>query len=72
MTPGERPNILVVDDVEQNVDYIEMIIKKLPINIIKAFSGEEALRKIRNHDLALALIDVQMPQMSGTNGSAVI
>ena len=65
MTSKGKPNILVVDDVEQNVEYIEMLIKSLPINIIKAFSGKEALRKIRDHELALALIDVQMPQMSG-------
>ena len=65
MTVEGRPNILIVDDIEMNVDYIEMIIRHLPVNIITAFSGEEALIKIRDHELALALIDIQMPGMSG-------
>jgi len=61
----EKPNILIVDDIQQNVEFIEAIIKSLPVTIIKARSGLEALSKIRNHELALALIDVQMPGMSG-------
>ncbi|NQV03410.1 MAG: response regulator [Bacteroidia bacterium] len=65
MENSGKPNILVVDDVEENVTFIEAIIKLLNVNIIKAYSGKDALLKIRDHELALALIDVQMPGMSG-------
>ncbi len=65
MKNERKPNILIVDDIQQNIEFIEAIIKQLQVNIIKASSGKEALTKIRNHELALALIDVQMPGMSG-------
>ncbi|MBE0647300.1 MAG: response regulator [Bacteroidales bacterium] len=65
MKSERKPNILIVDDIQQNIEFIEAIIKPLRVNIIKASSGEEAIAKIRNHELALALIDVQMPGMSG-------
>ncbi|MFC2102487.1 PAS domain S-box protein [Bacteroidota bacterium] len=65
MEINSRPNILIVDDIEQNVEFIKVIIKGLPVNIIEAYSGKEALLKIQNHELALALIDVQMPEMNG-------
>lgn len=72
MEPEERPNILVVDDVDTNIEYIEEIIKHLEINIIKAFSGKEALMKISGKKLALALIDVHMPEMSGIELATII
>gem|GEM_PF-6834405 len=60
-----RPNILVVDDLESNVAFMEKIIRPLNVNVIKAFSGLDALKKIVDVELALALIDVQMPDMDG-------
>lgn len=72
MEPEERPNILVVDDVDYNIAYIEGIIKHLEINIIKAFSGKEALMKISGKKLALALIDIHMPEMSGIELATII
>jgi len=72
MEPEERPNILVVDDVDINIAYIEGIIKHLEVNIIKAFSGKEALMKINGKKLALALIDVHMPEMSGIELATII
>lgn len=60
-----KPNILIVDDIQQNIEFIEAIIRSLPVTIIRAGSGEEALAKIRNQELALALIDIHMPGMSG-------
>jgi len=60
-----RPNILVVDDLESNVAFMEKIIRPLNVNVIKAFSGLDALKKIVDVELAMALIDVQMPDMDG-------
>jgi PAS domain S-box-containing protein len=63
--PENKPNILIVDDIEANVAFLERIIQPLAVHPILAYSGEEALEKIRDTDLALALIDVQMPGMDG-------
>ncbi|MEI6885418.1 MAG: response regulator [Bacteroidota bacterium] len=65
MKPDEKSNILIVDDIEPNVILLETTLRHLKANIIRAFSGKEALEKIRGKELALALIDVHMPEMSG-------
>lgn len=59
------PNVLIVDDNEVNLSYLEALTKKIKINLIQALSGHEALEKCRDIDLALAIIDVQMPKMNG-------
>lgn len=61
----ELPNLLVVDDIIENILLIEAISKKVEINLIKALSGAEALEKTKGIELALAIIDVRMPEMSG-------
>ncbi len=61
----ERPNILVVDDDEANLFLLQSILKILEVNLILALSGEEALVKIENKEIALALLDIQMSGMNG-------
>lgn len=57
--------ILIVDDKPENLVALEAILKNFDAQIIKANSGNEALTKTIEHDFALALIDVQMPEMDG-------
>ena len=59
------PNILIVDDNPDHLTYLEIVLKPHKIRLIKAGSGLEALKKIANTDLALAIIDVRMPGMNG-------
>jgi len=59
------PNLLIVDDVEENLLYLESVITDVRANIISAYSGQEALEKTRGVSLALAIIDVWMPVMNG-------
>lgn len=59
------PNILIVDDNATNLLYLEIILRHLPINLVQALSGQEALNKTKNTELALAILDVQMPEMNG-------
>jgi len=65
MKTEEKPYILIVDDIEPNVVLLETTLRHLKANIIRAFSGREAIEKIKGKELALALIDVHMPEMSG-------
>ena len=58
-------NVLIVDDIEENLIYMESVIKNFNINIISAMSGYEALEKTRGITLAMAIIDVWMPGMNG-------
>jgi len=61
----DLPNILIVDDTEENLIFLEAIIKKINVNLIQALSGIEALEKTQGIELALAIIDVRMPEMNG-------
>lgn len=65
MKQEEKPSILIVDDIEPNVILLETTLRHLKANVIKANSGAEALARIKGRELALALIDVHMPEMSG-------
>ncbi|MGE4587306.1 MAG: PAS domain S-box protein [Mangrovibacterium sp.] len=60
-----KPNILLVDDNPIDLMLLEVILNKEEVNTIKANSAGEALKKIEGIELALAIVDVQMPQMNG-------
>jgi len=59
------PNLLIVDDSETNLLLLKRITQNIDVNLIAATSGYEALKKTGGIDLALAIIDVQMPEMNG-------
>ena len=58
-------NFLLVDDREANLIALERLLKRKGLNLLKAHSGSEALELLLKHDVALALVDVQMPEMDG-------
>jgi len=60
-----RTHLLIVDDNAGNVLFISALLKGIDVHLIKAFSGEEALQLTSGLDLALAILDVQMPGMDG-------
>ncbi|MBB3224318.1 hybrid sensor histidine kinase/response regulator [Pseudoduganella umbonata] len=57
--------ILVVDDIAQNLIALEALLARPGIALLKASSGAEALELLLVHEVALALVDVQMPGMDG-------
>src|ERR1041385_5035153 len=61
MTPEEKINILVVDDVPQKLLAMEAILSELDQNVVTVGSGREALRQLLERDFAVILLDVNMP-----------
>ncbi len=57
--------ILVVDDEENIVEFLESILKKEEFLVVTAGSGEEALRKFKAESPEMVLLDVMMPDMDG-------
>lgn len=65
--PSLRPDVhlLVVDDVAQNLVAMEALLARPGVRVLSARSGAEALELLLTHEVALALLDVQMPGMDG-------
>ena len=56
---------LLVDDVEENLLVLSALLRRDDVEILQARSGAEALELLLVHEVALALLDVQMPEMDG-------
>ena len=72
MMSEEKVNILVVDDRPENLLALGAILETSSHNLVKALSGEEALKCVLYHDFAVILMDVQMPGMNGFEAAAII
>jgi two-component system, sensor histidine kinase and response regulator len=57
--------LLIVDDVEENRIVLDALLRRDGLEILMAASGPEALELLLVHEVALALLDVQMPEMDG-------
>lgn len=63
--PSESVKFLLVDDLEENLIALEAMLRRDGLELLKAYSGTEALELLLVHDFALALLDVQIPGMDG-------
>lgn len=65
--------ILVVEDVETNLMFIEAAIAKTGINIIWAKDGMEAIEKVQKFEhINVVLMDLRMPNLDGFKATEVI
>ncbi|MCB1958652.1 MAG: response regulator, partial [Rhodocyclaceae bacterium] len=61
-----KPRILVVDDVADNRDILVRRLVRRNFDVAEAVGGQDALKQIAESDFDLILLDVMMPDLSGT------
>ncbi|WP_432014593.1 response regulator [Streptomyces cucumeris] len=72
-TPAsDKAGILIVDDMEENLIALEAVLGPLDQQLVRAHSGEEALKAMLRQDFAVVLLDVLMPGMDGFETAANI
>lgn len=67
-----KPKILIVDDKPENLVALRIVLKDLDIDLVEATSGNDALKATLRHDFALALLDIQMPEMDGYELASIL
>src|SRR5438445_189074 len=68
----DRVDILIVDDTAAQRMAVESVLAELGENIVAVDSGREALRHLLDHDVAVILLDVNMPEMDRVETAAMI
>jgi two-component system sensor histidine kinase/response regulator len=69
---AERGKILLVDDEPGNLLALEAVLEDLGHELVRAYSGRDALRRLMNEDFSVILLDVQMPGMDGFETALLI
>jgi signal transduction histidine kinase len=59
------PSVLLVDDTPANLIALSAVLKPLGAELVEASSGAEAIAHVARREFAVALVDVQMPEMDG-------
>lgn len=67
-----KPKILIVDDRPENLKALRTVLQDLDIDLVEATNGNDALKATLYHDFALALLDVQMPEMDGYELASIL
>src|SRR5258706_12193106 len=67
-----KVNVLLVDDRPDKLLALEAVLEDLGQNVVRAYSGREALRHVLAQDFAVILLDVNMPGMDGFETATLI
>jgi len=72
MAAIDKANILVVDDIPEKLLVYQSILEDLDQNVVTAYCGADALKKVLQYDFAVILLDVNMPDMDGFETATLI
>lgn len=73
MQPENAEKILIVDDEKDIRKLVGIYLKRQGYQILEAENGKQAIDLVReNSDIDLIIMDIMMPEMSGTESCAVI
>jgi signal transduction histidine kinase len=64
--------VLLVDDEARNLDVLETVLGNAGYELIRAQTGDDALRALLKHDVAAIVLDIRMPDVSGVELAQII
>jgi two-component system cell cycle response regulator DivK len=65
MSPGTPRKILVVDDHEDNRRILRDLLTTAGMEVIEAFTGQDAVTRAEKEGVDLVIMDIQLPDMDG-------
>ena len=65
LNENNKPKVLIVDDMKENVELMEAYLSVEPYVVISAYGGKEALQKVEEEKPDIILLDVMMPELNG-------
>ncbi|HPD00016.1 MAG TPA: response regulator transcription factor [Acetivibrio sp.] len=68
----DKFNILVCDDDKAIVDALEIYLRQENYNVIKAYTGKQALKALEQEKIHLVIMDVMMPELDGLTATVKI
>ncbi len=72
LAPGQDVTVLVADDLRENRDVLVKLLEGVGFHTREARDGKEAIEKLREYDMPVALIDLRMPVMNGMEAAREI
>src|SRR5512141_1740474 len=67
-----KSSILAVDDDTKSLMALRELLLDLPVEVVTARSGDEALRCVLKEDFAVILMDARMPGVDGFEAARLI
>jgi PAS domain S-box-containing protein len=66
--------LLIVDDRKDILSFVQILLKKTNVQILKGSNGKEAVEIVKKHhaDIDAVLMDIQMPEMNGIEAMKII
>ncbi|ODM26780.1 response regulator transcription factor [Acetivibrio mesophilus] len=68
----EKFNILVCDDDKAIVEAVEIYLKQEGYDVVKAYTGKQALKALEEEKIHLVIMDVMMPELDGLSATIKI
>ena len=65
LAPGCEVRALVVDDVAENREILERVLKRIGVDVALAADGLEAVEAVRRREPAILFLDIRMPGIDG-------
>ncbi|AKB21516.1 response regulator [Methanosarcina sp. WH1] len=65
MNEINKPKVLIVDDMMENVELMGAYLAVEPYEVISAYGGYEALQRVKEEKPDIILLDVMMPEING-------